>query len=123
MDYKIHCFNGSPEFIQVIRRKDVGNGEQIIMDPEWNALNWTFETYGKMSDIPERPVKLEEMMEDARILSKGIRYIRVDMYCDNENIYFGEMTFTPSGGFYPYKNSWTYEKDVELGRKIIKMEK
>ena len=45
------------------------------------------------------PDKLDEMFEIARILSRGIPYVRVDLYYENDQVYFGEMTFYSDAGF------------------------
>ena len=38
------------------------------------------------------------MFEMASELSKGIPFVRVDLYNVNDKIYFGEMTFFPASG-------------------------
>ena len=35
----------------------------------------------------------------ATILAKDFRYVRVDTYSFDNEIYFGEMTFSPAAGF------------------------
>lgn len=56
-----------------------------------------------------------QMKHCAEILSKAFSYVRVDFYEINGKILFGEMTFTPANGYYPYKKTWTPELDFELG--------
>ena len=38
------------------------------------------------------------MIAIADILCKEFKYVRVDLYVINNNIKFGEMTFTPANG-------------------------
>ena len=38
------------------------------------------------------------MLEIAKVLSKDIPFLRVDLYEINGKIYFGELTFTPCAG-------------------------
>lgn len=45
-----------------------------------------------------RPSCYERMLEVASILSKGFPQVRVDLYVVNDNVYFGEMTFTSASG-------------------------
>ena len=59
-----------------------------------------------------RPEGLERMRECAEILSKGFPQVRVDLYCVGSKIYFGEMTFTSSGGCMPF---YTRDYLLELG--------
>jgi hypothetical protein len=53
------------------------------------------------------------MIEMARLLSKGFRFIRVDLYEINRTVYFGELTITPTGGFVPFIPD---EADLEIGK-------
>ena len=39
------------------------------------------------------------MLKIAEKLSQGIKFLRVDLYNVNGNIYFSEFTFYPSSGF------------------------
>lgn len=119
-DYKIHCFNGKPVFIQCIgnRNLKLHTGEQGIYDLEWNKLEWTFETYPAFNQEVSKPQRLKEMLEIATKLASGFKYVRVDLYDLEDKVLFGEMTFTPGAGFYPYLGTWTREKDLELGNLI-----
>ena len=51
----------------------------------------------------EKPKKLEEMIDISKKLSKDIPFVRVDLYEVNGQVYFGELTFYPSGGFEGFK--------------------
>jgi hypothetical protein len=51
-------------------------------------------------DSPVRePPNLALMLETAEKLGSGLDFVRVDLYDIGSRIYFGEMTFTPGGGF------------------------
>ena len=43
------------------------------------------------------------MIEMARILSKNIPFVRIDLYEINGKVYFSEITFTPCGGLMPFE--------------------
>lgn len=117
-DYKIHCFHGEPKFIDVMGDRDISShkGYNNTFDINWNKLDWTFETYPYFPYEVAKPKHLNEMLDLARVLSKQFDYVRVDLYDLEDRILFGEMTFTPSGGLRPYMRSWTYERDVEIGK-------
>ena len=53
------------------------------------------------------------MKKTAEKLSKDFPYVRVDLYCINKKIYFGEMTFYPWTGYVQYTPD---EFDYELGK-------
>lgn len=57
-----------------------------------------------------RPDNLELMIDLAKKLSDGFKFVRVDFYRLNDGtIYFGEMTFTPEAG----QGKW-YGQDMGL---------
>ena len=117
-DYKIHCFNGKPVFLQVIGNRNLKNhtGNQMFYTFEWKNAGWTFGDYPPYEqDIP-RPDNLEELYEIARKLSSNLKYVRVDLYDINNKIYFGELTLLPNSGFYAYHNGFTRKTDEMLGR-------
>ena len=116
-DYKIHCFNGKVNFVQVIGNRDhnAHTGNQNFYDFEWNDLKWTFEDYPHFPFDIKRPHCLEEMKRCAEKLSEDFSYVRIDFYEIKNRVLFGEMTFIPAAGFYPYKKSWTLEKNLEIG--------
>jgi hypothetical protein len=42
------------------------------------------------------------MVEIARILSEDFELVRVDLYEYKDQVYFGELTFSPGGGLFSY---------------------
>lgn len=113
-DYKIHCFHGEPKLIQVIgdRNLEEHTGKANFYSIEWEKTALHCRTYNQYEkDIP-KPNKLSEMLNLARILSKDFKYVRVDLYNINEDIKFGEMTFTPANGM----DIWGGESFEEYNR-------
>ena len=51
----------------------------------------------------------------AKELSKGFSYVRVDFYLINNEIYFGELTFTPDSGIFIFNDK---KIDEEWGKLI-----
>ncbi|MBQ9202701.1 MAG: glycosyl transferase [Prevotella sp.] len=100
-DYKVFCFGGKPEFIVV----DVGRFKkhaQLYYDTNWNLFQMDSEYVPEPGLSVPKPALLKELLEGGRILSKGLRFIRVDFYIVNNKLYFGEMTFYPGAGFKRY---------------------
>ena len=121
-DYKIHCFHGEPKFIQVIGERDIEThkGFQMIFDLDWNEQYFTLSYYPKFEHKIERPDNLKEMLDVSRKLSNGQIYSRIDLYALENGIKFGEITFTPGSGAYPYNEFWRKEDNEMLG-KLIKL--
>ena len=119
-DYKFHCFNGKPMFVQCIGGRDLKKhtGYQMNFDLDWKPLDWIFEDYPAFPYDVQKPECLTEMIRIAEKLSSEFSYVRVDLYEISGKVFFGEMTFTPASGMYPYKGTWTREKDLELGDKL-----
>lgn len=105
-DYKIHCFNGEPKFIQIIGGRDPKHniGVEAYVDLDWNRISYLSNTYKQYSETPEKPQNFNDMIEIAKVLSSGFMYVRVDLYNINNHIKFGEMTFTPASGYAKWAN-------------------
>lgn len=109
IDYKIHCLNGVPKFIIAFsdRKVDEDKPMQVtldLFDIEWNSIPETVrsncEIPGK-GNIP-KPKYLTEMLKMSSDLSSDFKFVRVDLYELNDQIYFGEMTFSPACCVFPY---------------------
>lgn len=98
-DYKFFCFNGEPRFLKV----DFGRFTEHhanYYDLEWNLLPFEETDFPRVPDHKEnKPENFEKMIELARLLAHGHRFIRVDLYNVNGKIYFGELTLYPASGF------------------------
>lgn len=118
-DYKIHCFNGKPEYIQIMgeRSQITHHAKHAFYNTEWELQPFVYDRHMPWETKKEKPVNLDEMLQIADKLCKGFAYVRVDLYqLDDGEIKFGEMTFTPESGYM----EWTPpETSKMLGEKII----
>lgn len=101
VDYKFMCFNGKVHSCLVCSERDDKDFEckRNLIDPHtWkefpNSVSGSY--HGKMEDL-KRPENLDEMIKVAERLSSGFPFVRVDLYNVDGKIYFGELTFSPSG--------------------------
>lgn len=96
-DYKFFCFNGEPKimFIATDRSTDC---RFDFFDMDFNHLDMV-NIHPHADTVPQKPEMFDEMKEIAAKLSKGIRFVRIDLYELNGKIYFGEYTFFHGGGF------------------------
>lgn len=98
-DYKWYCFNGEPMFCQVIRDR---HKEETIdfFDLAWNHQEFVgLNPQVKNAKIePTCPQNLQKQITLARLLSKNIPFVRVDLYEEDGVVYFGELTFYPMSG-------------------------
>lgn len=109
IDYKIHCFNGTPEFILVVtdRKADGDKAMEVklhLFDVNWNPIK---EVVGYGGEKPgdckvEKPKHFEEMLNIAKRLSKDFKFVRVDLYETDRGVLFGELTFSAAACVFPY---------------------
>ena len=59
--------------------------------------------------------KIKEMEKIARDLSADFDFVRVDLFCINEKIYFSELTFSPCSDFMPFSLD---HYDLYFGNKL-----
>lgn len=109
-DYKFFCFNGEPKFLKV------DFGRFTDHHANYYDLNWNLLPFGEaaLPPIPDHiekcPENFDEMIEIARNLSKGHKFIRVDLYNVEGKIYFGELTFYPASGMGQFTSKeWDYK--------------
>ena len=98
-DYKFFCFNGKVQFFKIDFDRFEGHHANYY-DNNGNIL--TLREVDLLPPVPGKvkvPDNLNEMIKIAEILSKGIPFIRIDLYDINKRIYFGEITFFPASGF------------------------
>ena len=117
-DYKILCFNGVADNVMVCSERQSGNVKRRYFDREWNFKQYNYEGLNEPEGFSmDKPERMEEMFRMAEKLSEGFPCVRVDLYCINNKIYFGEMTFFPWAGYdvtiLPYVDKMWGEK-IEL---------
>ena len=100
VDYKFFCFNGSPEYCQVIC--DRSTNEKI----DFFDMNWEHQEFIGLNNNCSnattkllKPYTFEKMKEFASVLAKNTKFVRIDFYEINRKLYFGEITFYPASGF------------------------
>ena len=111
-DYKIFCFNGKPEYVEV----DFNRHIQHKLNPydfDWNPLNFCDSSKNDYDADIKKPARLEDMRKMAAELSKNIKFLRVDFYSIYDKIYVGELTLYPGSGYIQFEPK---EVDLRLGR-------
>lgn len=101
VDYKFYCFNGEAKYVLCC----IGRGEQQKPSFYFFDRNWQLQRLNKMGKAaPEgfsipKPEGMDQLFDYAEKLSKPFPFVRADFYLEKGKAYFGELTFTPAGGF------------------------
>ena len=114
-DYKVFCFNGEPQFVEVDYDRYVGH-KLNVYDLNWNYIDFYMTSPNDASVEIPKPKCLNTMIELARILSRGLINVRVDFYSIGDKLYFGELTLTPGSGHIDFHPK---EYDLILGEKLL----
>ena len=100
-DYKLYCFNGVPKYVLVCaNRASRSHADFYFFNKEWKLerLNKQGLKAPQGFTLPE-PVNYKKLFDCAAILSKPFPFVRADFYLEDGIVIFGELTFTPAGGF------------------------
>jgi hypothetical protein len=103
VDYKFHCVHGEPVLILVINKRFINiHSKMLVFDINWNRLDFLKPRYIDNTWEISAPPNLERMKEYARILSSGMKHVRIDFYDTGDRVFFGEYTLTPAAGILHY---------------------
>jgi hypothetical protein len=100
IDYKIFVFDGRAHYIQVITQRAV-KMHISMYDRSWVRQPVSHRGYS-IDRVPP-PRTLERMLDIAERLGRGLPFVRVDLYEVDRRPIFGEMTFYPASGYYPFE--------------------
>lgn len=112
IDYKFMCINGKVACILACSGRENGHANYLPYSLDWEPLYDYYDNYDKSVSPLRKPNNLNEMIECAEKLSEGIDLVRVDLYSNNERIWFGEITLTPAGCVF---HRWSQKALNELG--------
>lgn len=97
-DYKFHCVNGEIAWLEYMYNRAKRTPTEENIAPDGASLNMLFDetcTLGNAFVVPEN---WETITDFVSKLSSGFKYVRIDIYCVNQTIYVGELTFYPDSG-------------------------
>lgn len=100
LEIQVFCINGEPVFI--LARNDLGASNLLFARAVTYDLSWR-RIYARRGEEDirlgfERPFMLSQIIDSSRILASPFPQVRIDFMISGEKYYFGELTFTTSGG-------------------------
>jgi hypothetical protein len=116
-DFKLHCFGGRQGrpiiYILVISDRFGSAVHGDVYDADWNRLDVAIGPYKPSAAPAPRPQNLASVLDTAATLCEDFDYVRVDLYAPDNQVFFGELTFTPGAGVLPFTPD---SIDYEWGR-------
>lgn len=115
-DYKVHCFDGIPQFILVCKDRFTEAGlSEDFFSLKWTHLDLKRPAVRQSDKQIDKPKAFTQMIELAEKLSEKISFVRTDFYDVGGKLFFGELTFYPATGMSPFLPT---EWDEKLGNLI-----
>ena len=98
VEYQLFCFNGQPESFLVRNDLETAgrNPYAVSSSLEWQRVYYRYEEEKYNVEVP-KPYNYKKMIEYAKILASPFPHVRIDFYEVDNNLYFGEMTFSSHG--------------------------
>lgn len=118
-DYKLHYINGELQFVYISYDRE-GINDRCMYDKDWNHLPFIWipdETWTSQKNTTEvpKPLSFERMKEFGDKVAKNFKYVRVDFYDVDGQLYFGEITLHHGSG---YDRFFPDEYDLIYGQKL-----
>lgn len=108
-DYKFFVFDGCVKLVQVDHGRHV-SPTRVLYDRDWKARSEVY-TVPRGVPCPPHPAVGSLAVSIAESVGRGLDFVRVDLYLIGDQVYFGELTMYPAGGF----SNWPRHLDMEVG--------
>lgn len=116
LEIQLYCINGEPDFFLVCRKHLNGNYDAFSYTLDWQRVAYRIGEENRLNEKINKPTKLKEIIEYAKILSKPFPFVRVDFFYVQESIYLAELTFSSSANVL---HNYTKQVIEEMGRKLV----
>jgi hypothetical protein len=104
-DVKMNVFGEGPDgpiIHTAVLTDRFGDARGDVYDAKWNRIDVALGHYPRSIGGVPQPENWSEMIDIATRLADGLGHVRVDLYNVAGRIYFGELTFTPGAGVFPF---------------------
>ena len=122
-DYKVWCFDGVPRIFQVVGGRFT-HKTRTFFSTDWEYIRVT--TMEPSEPDYERPATFDRLLQAAADLSAGYDHMRIDLYDDDGELWFGEFTPYSWSGFdqiqpvevdYTWGDSGPCRRSAQTGRR------
>lgn len=113
VDYKFMCINGKVHCILACSGREKGHADYLPYSVDWKPMYHYYKSYPKDIELLKAPANLSDMIHTAEKLAEDIELVRIDLYSNGSQIWFGEITLTPAGCIF---HRWSNKAMDEMGR-------
>ncbi|WP_418667975.1 ATP-grasp fold amidoligase family protein [Allofournierella sp.] len=100
IDYKFFCFNGKAAYVYGIADRKMGQKAGFgIYTPEFELLPYTRLDEKPLERTIEKPANYAKLLTCAETLAAPFPHARIDLYDQDGQILFGEITFFDGSGY------------------------
>ena len=110
LDFKFFCSHGEVKFLFVASDRKEGQTKFDFYYPDWTWI--PVKNAHPNAGAIDKPEGFELMKKYAEILSEDFPLVRVDFFCNEGIVSFGELTFTHMGCIHPFS---PHEFDKNFG--------
>lgn len=119
IDYKLYCIGGQVRSILTCEPTQGPKPVKTLLSPDWQVQTAYNPREVRAEEVLPRPTILPELLAAAETLAKPFPLVRIDYYIIDNKPIFGEMTFTPAGGYHPYGSKLFLQEMGNLLSEII----
>ena len=116
LDYKLYCFNGIAKYVMLCTDRESGHPKYYFFDRNRKLARLNKRGIAAPEGFTiQMPEGYDKLFQYADILSKPFPFVRTDFYLESGQVIFGELTFTPCGG---YDVNIPEDKNIFLGNMV-----
>lgn len=117
IDYKFFCFDGKAQIIYGIADRTLGAGAGLgVYDREFRQLDVLRADERPLKRTLEKPANFCRLRECAETISRAFPHARIDLYDQDGQICFGEITFFDGSGYMKFDPD---EFDYTMGELFV----
>lgn len=124
LELQFFCFASRAEFARVYQYSGDGSRAVGFFDREGISADMDAAIRGRRleraADITQAPHLFHRALGVAEVLASDFAHVRVDLYVVGEDLWFGELTPFPSGGFISFQPRSLDRRLAELWLSALK---
>jgi hypothetical protein len=99
LEVELYFFNGKVRLITVYFMDGYTNAREVsFYNENWEKFDINHPRHRNRKTPIEKPFYIDDLIAFGERYAEKIDHVRIDFFINGDNVYFGEFTFTTSGG-------------------------